>query len=393
MQDIQCTAALLQYYSSVRATIRGKSVYFQYSNRDEISSLQNQTKQETQNHILLVSVLNVLYNVDINILNHVFSKYGTVLKIVIFNKSAGFQALIQFLDTASAVEAKTELDGQNIYSGCCTLRIQYSSLQNLNVKYNNEKSRDFTNPNLPTTPADSMPPVPMIDYNPYAFSTSAVKPSIGMGVPPGIAVLIVSGLDPERTTPDILFTLFGVYGDVVRVKILHNKRDTALIQFVSPQQAETAVTHLNLCPLLGHTIRVNFSKHPSISLPRPGETEAVHLTKDYTSSSLHRYKVIGSRNFQHICPPSPVLHLSNLSESVTEETLRSLFSSHGTVTGFRFLPGKEKKMALIQMSNLSEAVDSLVYLHNYQLENMNLRISFSKATIPPSSASSSSSSS
>ena len=41
------------------------------------------------------------------------------------------------------------LDGQNIYNGCCTLRIDYSKLSVLNVKYNNDKSRDFTNPNLP----------------------------------------------------------------------------------------------------------------------------------------------------------------------------------------------------------------------------------------------------
>lgn len=36
------------------------------------------------------------------------------------------------------------LDGQNIYNGCCSLRIDYSNLSNLNVKYNNEKSFDFT---------------------------------------------------------------------------------------------------------------------------------------------------------------------------------------------------------------------------------------------------------
>lgn len=34
------------------------------------------------------------------------------------------------------------------------------------------------------------------------------------------------------------FTL-GVYGDVVRVKILYNKRDSALIQFKEPQQIHT----------------------------------------------------------------------------------------------------------------------------------------------------------
>lgn len=41
------------------------------------------------------------------------------------------------------------LDGQNIYNNCCTLRIDFSKLSSLNVKYNNEKSRDYTNPNLP----------------------------------------------------------------------------------------------------------------------------------------------------------------------------------------------------------------------------------------------------
>ena len=42
------------------------------------------------------------------------------------------------------------LDGQNIYSGCCTLRIEFSRLESLNVKFNNEKSRDFTRNDLPS---------------------------------------------------------------------------------------------------------------------------------------------------------------------------------------------------------------------------------------------------
>lgn len=42
------------------------------------------------------------------------------------------------------------LDGQNIYNACCTLRIDFSKLTSLNVKYNNDKSRDFTRLDLPT---------------------------------------------------------------------------------------------------------------------------------------------------------------------------------------------------------------------------------------------------
>jgi hypothetical protein len=43
----------------------------------------------------------------------------------------------------------------------------------------------------------------------------------------------------------LIINLFlGVYGDVHRVKILFNKKDSALIQFAAPQQA--AVGKYNL---------------------------------------------------------------------------------------------------------------------------------------------------
>lgn len=109
----------------------------------------------------------------------IFSKFGTVLRIIIFTKNNQFQALLQYSEGASAQAAKLvsgcgspavsrgervfdvdafvfqSLDGQNIYNGCCTLRISFSKLTSLNIKYNNEKSRDFTRPDLPS--GDSQP--------------------------------------------------------------------------------------------------------------------------------------------------------------------------------------------------------------------------------------------
>lgn len=70
--------------------------------------------------------------------------------LLLFRFVDSFQALIQYPDTQSAQAAKQALDGQNIYNSCCTLRIDYSKMSSLNVKYNNDKSRDYTNPNLPT---------------------------------------------------------------------------------------------------------------------------------------------------------------------------------------------------------------------------------------------------
>ena len=42
----------------------------------------------------------------------------------------------------------------------------------------------------------------------------------------------------------------GVYGDVVRVKILYNKRDSALIQFKEPQHAQTGMLDSSIVLLL-----------------------------------------------------------------------------------------------------------------------------------------------
>jgi len=42
------------------------------------------------------------------------------------------------------------LHGQNIYNGGCTLRVDFSSMSRLSVKYNNDKMWDYTNPDLPS---------------------------------------------------------------------------------------------------------------------------------------------------------------------------------------------------------------------------------------------------
>src|SRR4051812_35338043 len=52
------------------------------------------------------------------------------------------------------------LDGQFIYTNCCKLRIVYSKMKDLNVKYNNDRTRDYTNPNLPTEPTSAPYPPP-----------------------------------------------------------------------------------------------------------------------------------------------------------------------------------------------------------------------------------------
>lgn len=189
--------------------------------------------------------------------------------------------------------------------------------------------------------------------------------------------ILVSNLNEEKATPDALFALFGVYGNVHRVKILYNKRDNAMIQMQDANQANQAITNLDKCMIWGKPLRVANSKISVIQMPKDGQSDA-GLTKDFVNCQHHRFKKPNSKNY--IFPPTSVLHLYNVN-TMEEDVIRALFSEHGTVLKFKFFQN-DRKMALIEMSNVEEATQALVGLHNYQVaESLHMRVSFSRSTI------------
>ncbi|XP_021547387.1 polypyrimidine tract-binding protein 3 isoform X2 [Neomonachus schauinslandi] len=474
MASEEAAVTMVNYYTPVTPHLRSQPVFIQYSNHRELKTdnLPNQAQDDPehahnffsslwtylpegqraqaalqavsavpsgslalpgaptnegtilpgQSPVLRIIIENLFYPVTLEVLHQIFSKFGTVLKIITFTKNNQFQALLQYADPVNAHYAKMALDGQNIYNACCTLRIDFSKLTSLNVKYNNDKSRDFTRLDLPTGDGQPSlePPMaaafgaPGIISSPYAgaagfapaigfhqatgLSVPAVPGALGpltitssavtgrMAIPgagalPGNSVLLVTNLNPDLITPHGLFILFGVYGDVHRVKIMFNKKENALVQMADASQAQLAMNHLSGQRLYGKVLRATLSKHQAVQLPREGQ-EDQGLTKDFSNSPLHRFKKPGSKNFQNIFPPSATLHLSNIPPSVTVDDLKNLFTEAGcSVKAFKFFQ-KDRKMALIQLGSVEEAIQALIELHNHDLgENHHLRVSFSKSTI------------
>ncbi|KAI4785828.1 hypothetical protein KUCAC02_037529 [Chaenocephalus aceratus] len=186
----ETAVTMVNYYTTVTPHIRNVPVFIQYSNHKELKTDSgNQVSPKTlkdpqrprgegrravlqavsavqsggspssdvqealaaaSSPVLRIIIDNMFYYpVTLDVLQQIFSKFGTVMKIITFTKNNHFQALLQFSEPVNAQQAKLALDGQNIYNSCCTLRIDFSKLVNLNVKYNNDKSR--------TTPAQSFP--------------------------------------------------------------------------------------------------------------------------------------------------------------------------------------------------------------------------------------------
>ncbi|ESN98966.1 hypothetical protein HELRODRAFT_162439 [Helobdella robusta] len=340
------------------------------------------------------------------------------------NNPGECQLLIQYATKLQAQKAKMMLDGHSMFPGCNKLKVEYSSLSDIdhNLSYSQQNSRMLESNSQPLSyvqtsidldtliqqqqqqqqqqlqlqslqhlqlqqqhsqqqsqqqfsivaPSTALIQAPATQVAEMVYSTGARAGGSVILAATSTALLnvghvvLVSNLDEEKVNPDALFTLFGVYGDVIKVKIMFNKKDTALIQFNDPMQAQTAMLNLDKLKLWGKVIKVTPSKHTIVQMPKDGQFD-INLTKDYTNSTLHRFKKPNSKNYNNIFPPAATLHLSNI-PSTSKETLVALFSKHGTVVGFKFFTNvvsanKDCKMALMQMSSIEEAAwPSLRYI-------------------------------
>ncbi|KAM3682039.1 hypothetical protein ACB098_12G042200 [Castanea mollissima] len=265
--DLNQAIAMISYYasSSEPAQVRGKTVYLQYSNRQEI--VNNKTTADVAGNVLLVTIEGADARlVSIDVLHLVFSAFGFVHKITTFEKTAGFQALVQFSDTETASSAKNALDGRSIPSyllpehlGPCTLRITYSAHTDLSVKFQSHRSRDYTNPYLPVAPS-------AIDG-----SGQVIMGLDGKKLEPESNVLLASIENMQyAVTLDVLHMVFSAFGPVQKIAMFDkNGGVQALIQYPDVQTAVVAKEALE-----GHCIydggfcklHISYSRHTDLSI-------------------------------------------------------------------------------------------------------------------------------
>ncbi|PWA71734.1 hypothetical protein CTI12_AA277830 [Artemisia annua] len=381
MQDVPSAVSAMQFYATHQPSIRGRNVYVQFSSHQELTTMEQSTqgRGDEPNRILLVTIHHMLYPITVEVLHQVFSPHGYVEKVVTFQKSAGFQALIQFQSRQNAIAARNALQGRNIYDGCCQLDIQFSNLEELQVNYNNERSRDFTNPSLPSE-QKGRPSQPGygdagVGY-PQMNNAAAIAAAFGGGLPPGISgtnercTLLASSLNPDMIDEDKLFNLFSLYGNIVRIKLLRNKPDHALIQMGDGFQAELAVHFLKGSTLFGKRLEVNYSKHPNITMGAE--------THEYLNSNLNRFNRNAAKNYRYCCSPTKMIHLSTLPQDVTEEDIVSHLEEHGHIVNSKVFEMNGKKQALVLFESEEQATEALVCKHATTLGDSMIRISFSQ---------------
>jgi polypyrimidine tract-binding protein 2 len=215
--------------------------------------------------------------------------------------------------------------------------------------------------------AGGSPQLGMNSYQVQLGGASAAASVFGGVLPPGItgtndrSTLLASNLLPEKIDAQKLFNLFSNYGNIVRVKVLHNKPDHALIQMGDGLQAELAFNYLKM--------DINFSKHAQIN-PSPETT-------DFSSSPLNHFNHNAAKNYRYCCAPTKMIHVSSLPANITKEDITAHLSPHGNIINSKIFESNGKKQVLLLFENEDEATEALVCKHASELQNCNIRLAFS----------------
>lgn len=424
MENEDQASAIIQYCQVNTPVIKNREVVFSFSKSQEIKrtgsdgNSQNGSQEHNGEHVLLLTIINPLYAIDVSVLHSILHPYGNILRIVVFHKN-GTQALVEFDNPSSAARARESLDGKDIYDRCCTLRIAFSRVERLNVRYNNDKTRDFTNPSLPSQPEPSfngnhlargglMPspyqqPAGGMPPHVYANGGSGYQPlpaHMGGGMPAQVngggssvgAVLMCYNL-PADVTCDGVFNLFCLYGNVLKVKLLTSKEGVAMVQMFDKGQAEQVIANLHNINLHNKAVAVTFSKHPYIADSRNaavvdsnGDVEGSDpnpICKDYTASPRNRFTRPGVMANRHIYRPAKVLFFSNVSPSTTEPELIDFFSDlQVEIPAIKFFnnTNSTKKNGLLDFSSIDAATHAVYVANNQMLDKHTVKLAFSNNT-------------
>ncbi|XP_023337757.1 polypyrimidine tract-binding protein 2 [Eurytemora carolleeae] len=207
-------------------------------------------------------------------------------------------------------------------------------------------------------------------------------------------VLLVSNLPEELNTPERIFSLFSLYGDVDRVKVIRRKVACALVEFNTATFAAIARDYLDNYIFKGQKIVVSFSRFDRIKLPEEAGFRNEGQTMDFSGPDYQSYRrfcteELKKRNQKKITKPTNLIYIGGLEANMSPNSIMEKLVLDNQVlatdclgfemkTNKRNTPGKSKKMvAYVQFETVDDAMVVLAYWGIKE----GLRISFTKESI------------
>uniref|UniRef100_A0A8C7D9V9 Heteroous nuclear ribonucleoprotein L n=1 Tax=Oncorhynchus kisutch TaxID=8019 RepID=A0A8C7D9V9_ONCKI len=374
-EDMNGSCNAVTYAAENQVYIAGHPSFINYSTSQKISRPGDPDDSRSVNNVLLLTIMNPIYPITSDVLYTVCNNCGPVQRIVIFRKN-GVQAMVEY---PFAQRAKASLNGADIYSGCCTLKIEYAKPTRLNVFKNDQDTWDYTNPNPSGGPTGAYhgyhdesgygPPPPHYEggrrMGPPMGGRGRGRggsyggPGYGHGPPPpgdytahaDSPVVMVYGLEPAKINADKVFNVFCLYGNVERVKFMKSKPGAAMVEMGDCYAVDRAISHLNNNFLFGQKLNVCVSKQQAIMPGQSYELEDGSSSfKDFHGSRNNRFTSPEQAAKNRIQHPSNVLHFFNG------------VNSHGSGVA-------RSSSGLLEWESINDSMEALAMMNHYQMKN------------------------
>ncbi|XP_034043452.1 heterogeneous nuclear ribonucleoprotein L-like isoform X2 [Thalassophryne amazonica] len=382
--------------------IAGQQVFFNFSSSQRITRPTNTDNPTSGSKVLLLSIQNARYPITTDVLYNICNPVGNVLRTVIFKRN-GIQAMVEFASVGDAQKTKLALNGADIYTGCCTLKIEHARPNKLNVFRNDATSWDYTKfcllhrehgevrqrqailgeypskgPHCPLLPLPGnsryrRPGQMVQDYAllPHTDSSSSSLPCTRSS-----SVAMVNGLHPTKMNCSFIFNLFCLYGSINKVKFMKSVPGTALVEMGDKYAVERAVTHLDGVEVFGHRLNVRVSRQQAVVLRQVFElADGSNSFQNFSLSRSNQFR--GPQNSRNIIqPPAAILHFYNAPPTFSQHQLHKMCSQHNipAFTKFKLFdtkPDSKTLSGLLEFVSKTDAVDALTVLNHHQIRTTN----------------------
>uniref|UniRef100_A0A3Q2DAS6 Heteroous nuclear ribonucleoprotein L n=1 Tax=Cyprinodon variegatus TaxID=28743 RepID=A0A3Q2DAS6_CYPVA len=386
-EDMNGSCNAVTYAAENQVYIAGHPAFINYSTSQKISRPGDPDDSRSVNNVLLLTILNPIYPITTDVLYTICNNCGPVQRIVIFRKN-GVQAMVEYPFQHSAQRAKASINGADIYSGCCTLKIEYAKPARLNVFKNDQDTWDYTNPNLGgqgyhsyNDDAYGPPPPHRMAMGMGGRGRGGQRYGAGHGPPPAeygphadSPVLMVYGLEPSKINADRLFNIFCLYGNIERVKFMKSKPGAAMVEMGDGYAVDRAISHLNNTFLFGQKLNVCVSKQQAIV---PGQSyqleDNTSSFKDFHGSRNNRFASPEQAAKNRIQHPSNVLHFFNALPEITVENFFQICKELGikSPASIKLFTGKSERSSsgLLEWESINDAMEALAMMNHYQMKN------------------------
>ncbi|GMT33622.1 hypothetical protein PFISCL1PPCAC_24919, partial [Pristionchus fissidentatus] len=382
-ETIEGARACVVYSTTNQIFVAGQPALFNYSTSRYIQRLG--LESETPNHVLILTVYNAQYPITVDVLHEICKTQGDVKRIAILRRQM-LQALVEFESAEVAKKAKHAMNGADIYSGCCTLKVEFAKPDHVKITRHDSDQRDYT------LPADAYPPGPeegrrplLMDGPPGAGGMGGMQPyggrggfdnyrggfdrggfrgrgrgdlrgrggfrggyeSGGYGGAPSQpdyygggygggasgdpykegGVVMVYGLEPGKFNCDMLFNMLCQYGNVNKVLFMRSKPDTAMVEMGSSRDVQTAIDHMYGTEIFGNRLELKPSKQGEVAHKEPFElSDGSPSFRDYSTSRNQRFTTPELMQRNRVVKPTKSIHWYNAPPNMTEDRLKELFA-------------------------------------------------------------------